>query len=40
MKILKAMNSFAFVEFKIEDIVRSALVKEYIINKYKLGFNG
>ena len=40
MKILKAMSSFAFVEFEIEDIVRSALVKEYIINKYKLGFNG
>jgi len=40
MKILKAMNRFAFVEFDVEDIVRSALVKEYIINKYKLGLNG
>jgi hypothetical protein len=29
-----------FVEFDVEDIVRSALVKEYIINKYKLGLNG
>ena len=40
MQILKSMNNFAFVEFEIEDIVRSDLVKEYIIKKYKLGFNG
>lgn len=40
MKILQHMNNFAFVEFTVDDIVRSALVKEYIITKYKLGFDG
>jgi phosphate starvation-inducible protein PhoH len=39
MKILKAMNHFDFVEFMVEDIVRGPLVKEYIINKYKLGLH-
>lgn len=39
MKILKAMNHFDFVEFGVEDIVRGPLVKEYIINKYKLGLH-
>jgi phosphate starvation-inducible protein PhoH len=39
MKILKQMPSFTFIEFGVEDIVRSALVREYIINKYKLGLN-
>lgn len=38
MNILKAMNKFDFVEFSIADIVRSDLVKEYIIIKNKLGF--
>jgi len=39
MKILKQMNHFDFIEFEIEDIVRGPLVKEYIINKYKLGLH-
>lgn len=37
MKIIKNMKSFDFVEFHREDIVRSELVKEYIINKLELG---
>jgi phosphate starvation-inducible protein PhoH len=39
MKILKEMKMFTFIEFSVQDIVRSALVKEYIINKYKLGYS-
>lgn len=39
MKILKQMPSFTFIEFGVEDIVRSSLVREYIVNKYKLGLN-
>jgi len=37
MKIIQNMKSFDFVEFHKEDIVRSELVKEYIINKLELG---
>lgn len=33
MKIINAMRSFTFVEFEKQDIVRSALVKEYIVKK-------
>lgn len=33
-KVLKAMKSFDFVEFDLEDIVRSDFVKEYLIAKY------
>lgn len=33
-KVLKVMGSFDFVEFDIDDIVRSGFVKEYIIAKY------
>jgi phosphate starvation-inducible PhoH-like protein len=33
MKILKNMPSFGFVEFEIDDIVRSQLVKEFVITK-------
>lgn len=33
MKIVSNMRSFGFVDFQKEDIVRSALVKEYIIKK-------
>ena len=29
-KILKSMNEFDFIEFDVNDIVRSGLVKEYI----------
>lgn len=38
MKILDRMGSFDHVEFTEEDIVRSGLVKEYIIVKDRLGF--
>jgi hypothetical protein len=31
------MNSFDVIEFGIDDIVRSGLVKEYIVNKIALG---
>lgn len=37
MKIIKRMNEFEFVEFQIDDIVRSKLVKSYIIERDKLG---
>ena len=36
IKILKSMRGFSFVDFGVEDIVRSNLVKEYIIAKDKL----
>jgi phosphate starvation-inducible PhoH-like protein len=35
MKIIKKMSMFSFVEFNNDDIVRSKLVKEYIILKEK-----
>jgi phosphate starvation-inducible protein PhoH len=34
--ILQGMESFEFIEFQAEDIVRSGLVKEYILQKRKL----
>lgn len=37
MSIIKNMNEFIFVDFKKEDIIRSELVKNYIIQKDKLG---
>lgn len=37
MNIINKINGFYHVEFEIEDIVRSGLVKEYIIAKTKLG---
>ena len=37
MKILQRMKSFGFVDFNENDIVRSSMVKEYIIMKNKLG---
>lgn len=37
MKILRIMPSFDIIEFGAEDIVRSGLVKEYIIAKMELG---
>ena len=39
MRILKRMNSFDFIEFGEEDIVRSDLVKEYIITRNRLGLD-
>jgi predicted ribonuclease YlaK len=38
MKIIRSMPSFDVVEFGIEDIVRSGLVKEYIVAKMEAGF--
>jgi phosphate starvation-inducible protein PhoH len=38
MKILRAMPSIEFIEFGVDDIVRSGLVKEYIIAKMDAGF--
>lgn len=37
MKILHRMKEFEFVDFRVEDIVRSALVRSYIIERNKLG---
>lgn len=39
MSILTRMDSFDYVEFKEDDIVRSGLVKEYILAKDKLGYS-
>jgi hypothetical protein len=36
MRILRIMPSFDVIEFGVEDIVRSGLVKEYIIAKTQL----
>jgi predicted ribonuclease YlaK len=36
LKILRIMPSFELIEFGVEDIVRSGLVKEYIIAKMEL----
>ena len=37
MKIISAMPSFDIIEFGIGDIVRSGLVKEYLIAKIESG---
>lgn len=37
MKIIQKMKNFQFVDFQESDIVRSALVRDYIITKNKLG---
>jgi len=36
-RILQNMEEFSLVEFNIEDIVRSGLVRSYLINKINLG---
>ena len=38
MKILRAMPSFDIIEFGVDDIVRSGIVKEYIVAKIEAGF--
>ena len=38
MSILRKMPSFDIIEFGVDDIVRSVLVKEYIIAKLEAGF--
>jgi len=40
MKIIENMNSFDIIEFNEDDIVRSGLVKEFIIAEKKLKENG
>jgi len=37
LKILGQMESFQTINFGIDDIVRSNLVKEYIVAKHNLG---
>jgi hypothetical protein len=37
MRIINKMKSFEFIEFDENDIVRSAMVKEYILSKHRLG---
>jgi len=37
MRILRSMPSFDVIEFGVEDIVRSGLVKEYIVAKMEAG---
>jgi phosphate starvation-inducible PhoH-like protein len=37
MKILQKMPSFDMIEFTVDDICRSGLVKEYLVNKNELG---
>ena len=37
MKVIRAMPSFDMIEFGIDDIVRSGLVKEYLIAKLEAG---
>ena len=38
IRIIQEMQEFACVEFDINDIVRSGLVKSYLVAKYSLGF--
>ena len=38
MKILEVMDEFANIEFDVNDIVRSGLIKSYILSKMHLGF--
>ena len=38
INILQEMKDFACIEFGVDDIVRSGLVKQYLITKYNLGF--
>lgn len=38
MSVLRKMPSFDIIEFGIDDIVRSGLVKEYIVAKMEAGF--
>jgi predicted ribonuclease YlaK len=40
MSILRGMDSFSNIEFTLGDIVRSGMVKEYLISKIKVEENG
>lgn len=37
LRILKTMNEFSCIEFGVDDIVRSGLVKSYLVSKLNLG---
>ena len=37
MNILRKMPSFDLVEFGVDDIVRSGIVKEYLLAKMEMG---
>ncbi len=37
MRVLRLMSSVDIIEFGVEDIVRSGLVKEFILAKLELG---
>ena len=37
MRVLRLMSSIDIIEFGVEDIVRSGLVKEFILAKLELG---
>jgi phosphate starvation-inducible protein PhoH len=37
MNVLRLMPSFDIIEFGVDDIIRSGLVKEYIIAKIQTG---
>jgi len=39
MNILRGMDSFSTIEFTLGDIVRSGMVKEYLISKIKMGMD-
>lgn len=39
MKILQCIPEFQFIDFEIEDIVRSSIVKRYIVARHKLGMS-
>lgn len=39
VQIIDKMTEFSHIEFMKEDIVRSSLVKNYIIKKHELGYN-
>ena len=39
LNILRKMPSFDIIEFDINDIVRSGLVKEYLLSKLEVDFN-
>tara|TARA_B100000085_G_scaffold247721_1_gene242286 strand:+ start:255 stop:1007 length:753 start_codon:yes stop_codon:yes gene_type:complete len=38
MSILRLMDEFGMTEFGVEDIVRSGLIKSYLVSKISLGF--
>lgn len=40
MAVIKAMRSFDLIEFTIDDVVRSGLVREYLLARHKLEVKG